>query len=87
MAVETLELKRYRTQYGLYKSDPDLRAAHAAHAFVVYWDDHEVENNYANLIPQSAADAPTFERRRAEAYQAYYEHQPLRWPQRCRAAR
>ncbi|MGE4427509.1 MAG: alkaline phosphatase [Solirubrobacteraceae bacterium] len=82
MAGETLDLTRYHTQYGLYKADPDLRTAHATHPFVVYWDDHEVENNYASLIPQGDADAPTFARRRAEAYQAYYEHQPLRLAQR-----
>ncbi|MDQ4114834.1 MAG: PhoD-like phosphatase N-terminal domain-containing protein, partial [Actinomycetota bacterium] len=41
---ETLDLARYRLQYGLYKSDPDLMAAHQSHAFVVAPDDHEVEN-------------------------------------------
>jgi alkaline phosphatase D len=84
MAGETLDLARYRTQYGLYKSDPDLRAAHAAHPFVVTWDDHEVENNYADLVPQAAADVAAFPQRRGEAYQAYYEHLPLRMPQRPR---
>jgi alkaline phosphatase D len=81
MSGETLDLARYRTQYGLYKADEDLKAAHAAHPWVVFWDDHEVENNYADLIPQAARDLATFPERRAEAYQAYYEHQPLRFQQ------
>jgi alkaline phosphatase D len=81
MAGETLDLARYRTQYGLYKADANLQAAHAAHPWVVFWDDHEVENNYADLVPQDPADAAAFPERRAEAYQAYYEHQPLRFQQ------
>lgn len=38
----------------------------------------ETENNYSGLIPQDPADADIFEARRASAYQAYYEHMPLR---------
>ncbi len=75
---EIFTLADYRTRYGQYKSDADLRAAHARHPFVVTWDDHEVENNYADEIPQDLRDRQSFMRRRADAYQAYYEHQPLR---------
>ena len=35
------------TRYALYKSDPDLQAAHAAFPWLVTWDDHEVDNDYA----------------------------------------
>jgi alkaline phosphatase D len=41
-------------------------------------DDHEVANNYAALMPEKEKDIPGFEKRRAGAYQAYYEHMPLR---------
>ena len=81
MSGEAMTLARYRTQYGAYKADADLRAAHAAHPWMVFWDDHEVENNYADEIPQDPADTATFPERRAAAYQAYYEHQPLRFTQ------
>jgi len=77
-AAEIFTLADYRTRYGQYKSDADLRAAHARHPFVVTWDDHEVENNYAGGIPEGGQDPAPFLRRRADAYQAYYEHQPLR---------
>ena len=30
-----------------YKLDPALQAAHAAHPWVLTWDDHEVDNDYA----------------------------------------
>jgi alkaline phosphatase D len=46
------------------------------------WDDHETENDYAGFIPENASDPadnqPDFASRRARAYQAYYEHMPLR---------
>ncbi|MFD5037900.1 alkaline phosphatase D family protein [Streptomyces sp. NPDC058378] len=79
---ETLTLEDYRMRYGLYKSDPDLRAAHAAHPFVVTWDDHETENNYAGDTPENSVPPEEFLLRRAAAYRAYWENQPLRTPQR-----
>ncbi len=75
---EIFTLDAYRKRYGLYKLDPRLQAAHHAAPWIITWDDHEVENNYADLIPQDPADLPIFEARRADAYQAYWEHQPIR---------
>ncbi|WP_327232653.1 alkaline phosphatase D family protein [Streptomyces sp. NBC_01317] len=79
---ETVTLEDYRLRYGLYKSDPDLMAAHAAHPFVVTWDDHETENNYADETPENDVPPEEFLLRRAAAYRAYWENQPLRTPQR-----
>ncbi|MEU7030564.1 alkaline phosphatase D family protein [Streptomyces sp. NPDC046275] len=79
---ETLTLEDYRLRYALYKSDPDLRAAHAAHPFAVTWDDHETENNYAGDTPENSVPPEEFLIRRAAAYRAYWENQPLRRPQR-----
>ena len=79
---ETNDLPRYRRRHAQYKTDADLRAAHAAFPWVVTWDDHEVDNNYADDSPENrtGANATTesFLARRAAAYQAYYEHMPLR---------
>lgn len=77
-SAEITSLADYRNRYALYKSDPNLQAVHAAFPWVVTWDDHEVENNYANLIRENNNPAGDFQARRAAAYQAYYEHQPLR---------
>jgi alkaline phosphatase D len=68
----------YRARYALYRSDPDLQASHAAAPFVVTWDDHEVDNDYADEHAEDKAPVEGFLRRRAAAYQAYYEHMPLR---------
>ncbi|MFI6032823.1 alkaline phosphatase D family protein [Streptomyces sp. NPDC051315] len=78
---ETVTLEDYRLRYALYKSDPDLMAAHAAHPFVVTWDDHETENNYAGDTPENGVPPEEFLLRRASAYRAYWENQPLRRPQ------
>ncbi|WP_217168383.1 alkaline phosphatase [Streptomyces sp. AC512_CC834] len=75
---ETMTLADYRMRYALYKSDEDLRAAHAAHPFVVAWDDHETENNYAGGVPENDIPPEEFLLRRAAAYRAYWENQPLR---------
>ncbi|MFE6894970.1 alkaline phosphatase D family protein [Streptomyces sp. NPDC057694] len=78
---ETVTLDDYRLRYALYKSDPDLIAAHAAHPFVVTWDDHETENNYADDTSENDDPPAEFLLRRASAYRAYWENQPLRRPQ------
>ncbi|MBW4614709.1 MAG: alkaline phosphatase [Desmonostoc vinosum HA7617-LM4] len=75
---EIVTLNDYRNRHALYKTDKNLQAAHAAFPWIVTWDDHEVENNYANLIPEENQSQQAFVTRRANAYQAYYEHMPLR---------
>ena len=71
-------LDGYRQRHAQYKGDADLQACHAAHPWVMTWDDHEVENDYANDRGRDEGDAVAFLRRRAAAYRAYFEHMPLR---------
>src|SRR5574343_451536 len=71
-------LDEYRARHAQYKGDADLRACHAAHHWVMTWDDHEVVNDYANDLDRDHSDPAVFLRRRAAAYQAYFEHMPLR---------
>lgn len=71
-------LDQYRQRYAQYKTDPHLQAAHAAFPWIVTWDDHDVSDNYAGLISRRNDPVEQFALRRAAAYQAYYEHQPLR---------
>ncbi|NMN98851.1 alkaline phosphatase D family protein [Antrihabitans stalactiti] len=79
---EPYDLAGYRNQYALYKSDPSLQAAHSQFPWLVTMDDHEVEDNWA--ADHSEADLEVdvipalFRQRRAAAFQALYEHQPLR---------
>jgi alkaline phosphatase D len=73
-------LDAYRQRYAVYKSDPALQAAHAMAPWIVTWDDHEVRNDYAADISDDPESEPpaAFLLRRAAAYQAYFEHMPLR---------
>ena len=75
---EIQTLTDYRNRYALYRSDKDLRLIHEVFPFIVTWDDHEVDNNYANDKEERGAPRDQFLERRANAYQAYYEHMPLR---------
>ncbi|MBG0828733.1 alkaline phosphatase D family protein [Planomonospora sp. ID67723] len=71
-------LQQYRNRYARYRTDPDLQAAHRAAPWIATWDDHEVRDNYRGALPGDGSDPAVFRRRRAAAYQAYYEHLPLR---------
>lgn len=74
---EPYTLADYRNRYAQYKLDPQLQAAHAACPWLVTWDDHEVDNDYARDRSQDMDPVDVFLARRAAAYQAYYEHLPL----------
>jgi alkaline phosphatase D len=90
LGPEIRTLADYRRRYGQYKSDPDLQAAHAAAPWVVVPDDHDVEDDFAGwsrLDNIPALSAAQWKQRRAAAYQAYYEHQPLRARQLYRRIR
>ncbi|MDM0021716.1 alkaline phosphatase D family protein [Variovorax saccharolyticus] len=80
-------LAAYRERHALYKRDPDLQAAHAAHPWILTWDDHEVVNDYTGDREPAHDDAARFLRRRAAAYQAYFEHMPLAVPPQGAAMR
>jgi alkaline phosphatase D len=78
---ETVTLANYRQRHAQYKADPDLQAAHMAAPWLVVWDDHETENNWADEVPEANSDTPNpadFLARRAAAFQAYWENMPLR---------
>jgi alkaline phosphatase D len=78
IGVTLMTLDQYRGRYAQYKMDPHLQAAHAACPWIVTWDDHDVADNYASLTSRRNDPIEQFRLRRAAAYQAYYEHQPLR---------
>lgn len=71
----TRTLADYRSRYAQYKADPALQRMHASAPWILVWDDHEVDNDYAN--DRSQALESDFLARRAAAYQAYWEHMPF----------
>ncbi len=75
---ESVTVEDYRNRYALYRLDQDLQDAHAKHPFIVTWDDHEVDNNYAGEVPEDGQLPSDFIERRTNAYQVYAETMPLR---------
>lgn len=76
---EIESLNDYRTRYAQYRLDRELQEAHRLFPWLVTWDDHEFDNNYANLVSEEDGVSPEeFLARRMNAYQAYYEFMPLR---------
>lgn len=82
-------LAEYRQKYRFYQSDKNLQDMHAAYPFISMWDDHEVEDNYAGTLPDSASTDPDnfennntyarrvpFGSRRTNGYKAFFEAMP-----------
>jgi alkaline phosphatase D len=76
--VEARDLRTYRNRYAQYRTDPDLQLLHATVPALMTWDDHEVQNDYADNLSETFDDPVQFLQRRAAAYRAFYEHMPLR---------
>jgi alkaline phosphatase D len=74
---ECRSLTDYRVRHAQYKTEPELRKAHERFPWLATWDDHEVDNNYAGLEFDPDEDLESAAARRAAAYLAYWEHQPL----------
>lgn len=67
-----------RAHHASYKLDADLRAAHAAHPWLLMWDDQEIRNDYDGWTdPQDELDPAAFLALKQRAWQAYFEHLPL----------
>ncbi|MFF3671235.1 alkaline phosphatase D family protein [Microtetraspora malaysiensis] len=76
--AECTTLAAYRNRYATYRTDPDLRAAHAAAPWLPVLDDHEVREGCAGARPGDGSSPAAFLKRRAAAFKAYFEHMPLR---------
>lgn len=78
---EVVTLADYRLRHAQYKTDPDLQAVHARHAFICSWDDHEVANDsYLHGAENHNDNEGSWNARKAAALQAYFEWMPVREP-------
>lgn len=78
---EIIALEDYRQRYGLYRSDPDLQAAHAAHPWITVWDDHELANDTWRAGAENHQEHEgDFAARMAIARRVYHEWMPIRTP-------
>ncbi|MER7974889.1 alkaline phosphatase D family protein, partial [Streptomyces sp. NPDC096080] len=79
-AHEILTLADYRARHGRHKTDPDLRALHAAAPVVAIWDDHEFADNAwsGGAVNHTEGAEGAWTDRQAAAKQAYFEWMPVR---------
>jgi len=71
-------LDDYREKYQVYHTDEDLLKVRENFAMMAIWDDHEVEDNYADQRPGGATEnrRTEFRKRRADGYRAFFENMP-----------
>jgi alkaline phosphatase D len=77
---EPATLAEFRNRYARYRTDPDLRAAHAAFPWVVTFDDHEIAGDWAGWAAggPDRTDWQVLRARRTSALRAWWEHMPVR---------
>jgi len=79
---EILSLDDYRARYRCYRSDKDLQAVHANHAFIVVWDDHELANDaWIDGAQGHQSNEGDWNERKRNALKAYREYMPIRDPE------
>ncbi len=80
---EIITLDAYRARHAQYKADPSSQAVHAAHPFIMIWDDHETSNNSwkAGADNHDETTEGSWDERRRAGLQAYYEWMPVRDPE------
>lgn len=72
---EPHSLQDYRARYAQYRLDADLQAMHQSVPWLLTIDDHDVMNDWGGDVGEDLD--PGFPQRRANALQAWFEHQPL----------
>ncbi|MBB4080829.1 alkaline phosphatase D [Lewinella aquimaris] len=77
---EIVSLFDYRTRYGTYRLDADLRRLHQQHPIIAVWDDHESANDsYADgASNHQGGGEGSWEERKDRSRQAYFEWMPIR---------
>jgi alkaline phosphatase D len=70
-SLELITLKDFRDRHAYYHLDPDLRAAHQQHPFLIMWDNHDISWSKSDSISM-----PKYN----DAIRAFYEWTPIRIP-------
>ena len=76
---EIVSLADYRVRHAQHKAEQDLQDAHAAHPWIVVWDDHESANNsWSGGAQNHNPGEGEWSARKTAAIRAYYEWMPIR---------
>jgi phosphodiesterase/alkaline phosphatase D-like protein len=80
--TELLTYGDYARRHALYKTDPDLQAAHAAAPWFIAWDDHETANDsWRGGAENHQADEGPWRDRVNDALRAFHDWNPTREPE------
>ncbi len=72
------DLDGLRRRWALYVGQSPMQRVRATMPMCAMWDDNEVASNYAGSAAYRREPTGQFIQRRAAAYQAWWEHQPVR---------
>ncbi|MEY4573426.1 MAG: hypothetical protein RLZ10_2716 [Bacteroidota bacterium] len=76
---EIVELNAYRLRYSSYHLDYALRNLHQNYPWICIWDDHETANNsHTNGAENHSSDEGSWEIRKENGKQAFFEWLPIR---------
>ena len=76
---EPISLNEYRIRYSTYRLDQQLMNMHQQHPIIAVWDDHEAANNaYKDGAGNHDADEGSWQVRKNNIKQAYFEWMPIR---------
>ncbi|MBU6281886.1 alkaline phosphatase D family protein [bacterium] len=74
-----LDLGELRRRYALWRSDPNLLAAHQQHPWFIVWDNHDIDEDYGNELDTPYDDQKSTTTL-AQTTQAFWEWTPSRPP-------
>jgi alkaline phosphatase D len=72
-----LDLGELRRRYALWRSDPNLLAAHQQHPWFIVWDNHDIDEDYGNELT-TPFDGQTSTTTLEQTTQAFWEWTPSR---------
>jgi len=74
-----LDISELRRRYALWRSDPNLIAAHQQHPWFLVWDNHDIDEDYGNELP-TPHDGETSTTTLEQTTQVFWEWTPSRPP-------
>lgn len=73
-----LNLEECRRRYALFRSDPNLMAAHQQHPWFITWDNHDIDPDFGNELPTTLAEGLKSVCTLQDTTQAFWEWTPSR---------
>ncbi|HEX4878236.1 MAG TPA: alkaline phosphatase D family protein [Limnobacter sp.] len=73
-----LNLEECRRRYALFRSDPNLMAAHQQHPWFITWDNHDIDPGFGNELPTDLPEGVTSTCTLQDTTRAFWEWTPSR---------